>query len=328
MSVARTWAIALTGLEAHVVEVEADLSSQTPDFRLIGLPDKSLGEAVQRIHNACANSALVLPRRRVTVNLSPASLPKHGSSFDVAIAIAALACEHQFSDASLRHTVHIGELGLDGRLRPVAGVLPAVLGARAAGFSRVVVPLANAEDASLVDGVEVFGGRSLAHVAQWHGLDIAIETDSRGDEVPAEQRSIAGAAVQRSAQDLNDVVGQADAVSALIVAAAGGHHIMLSGPPGAGETMLAERLPGILPPLTDDAALRVASIRSLSGAPMRFLDRIPPFEAPHHSATLVSLVGGGSRVVRPGALARAGEGVLFLDDRNRSATRDHVRHGS
>ncbi|MBA8815902.1 magnesium chelatase family protein [Microbacterium halimionae] len=307
MSTSRTWALALTGIHAAPVEVEADLSAQTPDFRLIGLPDKSLGEAVQRVHNACANSELPLPRRRLTINLSPASLPKHGSSFDVAIAIAALGTEHAFHNGSLATTVHIGELGLDGRIRPVPGILPAVLGARDAGFRRVVVPHANFGEAALVDGMEVLGAASLAEVVRWHGANI---------DVPEVTPVVApnGSAPVHDRTELADVIGQTDAVEALVTAAAGGHHLMMSGPPGAGKTMLARRMPGILPALSDEAALRVASVRSVSGTSVTMLERTPPFEAPHHSASVAALVGGGSRVVRPGAIARAGEGVLFLDE--------------
>ena len=307
MTVARTWAVALTGIEGAPVEVEAGLSSQQPDFRIIGLPDKALGEASQRVRNACANCGLELPRRRLTVNLSPASLPKHGSGFDVAIAVAALATELAMDRDAVARTVHLGELGLDGRLRPVPGVLPAVVAAARAGIRRVVVPHAHREEAALVAGVEVLGAATLADVVIWHGA--AVEpvalppvTAPRAEE-PAPERL-----------DLADVVGQADAVDALVVAAAGGHHLLLSGPPGAGKTMLARRLPGILPPLDDAAALRTASVRSLSGRTVRALSRTPPFEAPHHTASTAALVGGGSRAVRPGAIARASDGVLFIDE--------------
>ena len=172
MTVARTWAIALNGLEGALVEVEADVSQQTPEFRIIGLGDRALGEAVQRVHNACANSGLPLPRRRLTVNLSPASLPKHGSGFDVAIAIAALTADGVMDAASVAATVHIGELGLDGRLRPVAGVLPAVVAAARAGRRRIVVPAANGEEAQLVTGIEVLPAATLAEVAARHGAEI------------------------------------------------------------------------------------------------------------------------------------------------------------
>lgn len=307
MSVARTWAVALVGAEGEVVEIEADLSNQTPEFKIIGLPDKALGEAVRRVHNACANSGVPLPRRRLTVNLSPASLPKQGSGFDLGIAIACLATEAPMDASSLAATVHLGELGLDGRLRPVPGVLPSVVAASRAGYARVVVPWANRAEAALVDGIEVVGAVNLSQVLALHGAEIDVP-----DDVPVALADEAPAPEERA--DLADVIGQREAVEALIVAAAGGHHLLMCGPPGAGKTMLARRLPGILPELDDRAALASASIRSLAGARVTELSRTPPFEAPHHSASVAALVGGGSRTVRPGAIARATEGVLFLDE--------------
>ncbi len=307
MNTARTWAVALTGVEGHLVEVEADLSAQTPEFRLIGLPDKALGEAVQRVVNACANSGLSLPRRRLTVNLTPASLPKSGSGFDLAIAVAVLATEGTLELSSLARTAHVGELGLDGRLRPVPGVLPAVFAAARAGLERVIVPAGNEAEARLVSGIEVMAAVSLAEVAQRHGAEI---DPPAVDAVPGPALPPGPATVP----DLAEVAGQEEAVDALIVAAAGGHHLLLGGPPGAGKTMLARRLPGILPGLDDEAALEVAAIRSLCGEGVARLDRIAPFEAPHHSATVASLVGGGSRSVRPGAIVRAHRGILFLDE--------------
>lgn len=307
MSTARTWAVALTGVDGHLVEVEADMSNQTPEFRIIGLPDKSLGEAVQRVHNACKNAGLDLPRRRLTVNLSPASLPKHGAGFDLGIAAASLAAGGSIDPRSIVATVHIGELGLDGRIRPVPGVLPAVFAAARAGFASVIVPRANEAEARLVPGIEVRAAASLAEVAVWHGAELEAP-DVKAVEVTAATRS------EREALDLSDVVGQEEAVEALIVAAAGGHHLLLSGPPGAGKTMLARRLPGIMPPLSEHEALEVASVRSLSGEPIVALDTLPPLEAPHHSASVAALVGGGSRLPRPGAIARAHRGVLFLDE--------------
>ncbi|WP_173924277.1 YifB family Mg chelatase-like AAA ATPase [Agromyces sp. Marseille-P2726] len=310
MSVARTRSVALLGLAGSIVEVEADLSSQLPGFVIIGLPDAALGEARERVRSAAMNAGCPLPNRKLTVNLSPAALPKHGSGFDLAIALACLAASGDVSVDSVDRVVHLGELGLDGRLRPIHGILPAVLAAARAGHDTVMVPEANAVEAALVPGIEVIGVASL--------LEAAIRHGGRFDECPVEPVPAlvqSDGTLPAAVGDLADVAGNHEAVEALLTAAAGGHHLFMLGPPGAGKTMLASRLPGILPDLDADAALEVASIRSLSGLPVGGdLSQRPPFEAPHHTASAAAMVGGGSRVIRPGAAVRATHGVLFLDE--------------
>lgn len=307
--VSTTLAVALTGIEGHVVVVEADIGQSLPGFSIIGLPDTALADARERVRAAATNEGCPLPARKITVNLSPASLPKHGSGFDLAIAIAILADQGVVSGESVASTIHLGELSLDGRLRPMRGVLPAVLAGVEAGYRRFVLPAANAEEAALVREADIVPVSSLRHAAIIHGAH--LEPDDR-DAIPL---PLASAGSEHGGKDLADVVGQAEATEALVIAAAGGHHVFLVGPPGAGKSMLAERLPGILPDLTPDAALRVTAVRSVSGDFTRHeLARRPPFEAPHHSISLAGLVGGGSRDIRPGAIARASEGVLFLDE--------------
>ena len=308
MPVARTLSVALRGVDGSLVEIEADLANGLPAFTIIGLPDAALGEAKDRVRSAASNSGCDLPTRKVTVNLSPASLPKHGSGFDLGIAVAALATTGIISHEAIDAVVHLGELSLDGRLRPVAGVLPAVLAARRGGARAVVVPSGNADEARLVPGIRIIAASSLRDVLIGHGAAL--------DVVPVE--ALVGPEVEGprpETGDLADVVGHPEAVEALQVAAAGGHHMLMLGPPGAGKTLLASRLPGLLPDLEPDAAVEVSSVRSLAGLPLgSSLVTRPPLEAPHHSATMASLVGGGSGLVRPGAISRAAHGVLFLDE--------------
>jgi len=310
MPVARSTVIALIGLRGELVEIEADLSDGLPAFNLIGLPDAALGEARQRVRSAAVNSGCDLPNRKFTVNLSPAALPKHGSGFDLGIALAMLAACGLVSPDSVARVVHIGELGLDGRVRDAPGVLPAVLAAKRAGRSIVMVPAVAAAEASLVEGVEIVPVASLRAAAIWHGAEL----DVLDDPIAAPTASVQAEEAAPPGLDLADVVGNEEAIRALTVAAAGGHHLFLLGPPGAGKTMLATRLPGILPELDADAAIECASVRSLSGLPVAALTRRPPFEAPHHTASTPAIVGGGSGVIRPGAIARAAHGVLFLDE--------------
>lgn len=308
MAIGRTHSVSLLGMQGAIVEIEADLSSNLPSFVIIGLPDAALGEARDRVRAAATNSGCPLPNRKLIVNLSPAVLPKHGSGFDLGIALAVLAAAGTIRAETIDRVVHLGELGLDGRLRPINGILPAVVAAVAGGFSTVMVPAGNEDEASLVPDVRIIAVASLLEAVIWHGGEF--------DPVPVEPilRGTLAAEVE-DALDLAEVIGNADAIDAMMVAAAGGHHAFLLGPPGSGKTMLAARLPGLLPDLEPHAALEVSSLRSLSGLPVSgTLATRPPLESPHHTATAAALIGGGSGVIRPGAAARASHGVLFLDE--------------
>ncbi|MFF3269416.1 YifB family Mg chelatase-like AAA ATPase [Streptomyces chrestomyceticus] len=328
MGFARTCSVALVGVEGVVVEVQADLEPGVAAFALVGLPDKSLIESRDRVRAAVVNSGGEWPQKKLTVGLSPASVPKGGSGFDLAVACAVLGAAERIDPRELSDLVMIGELGLDGRVRPVRGVLPAVLAAADAGYRQVVVPEKTVAEASLVPGVSVLGVRSLRQL-------IAVLTD---EPVPEEEQDnaiaegrpdslLAGLAVPGTGMgaermgvdrlpDLSDVAGQYSARRALEVAAAGRHHIFFLGPPGAGKTLLAERLPGLLPRLSPKESLEVTAVHSVAGAlpPGQPLVDRPPYCAPHHSATMASLVGGGSGLPRPGAVSLAHHGVLFIDE--------------
>ena len=306
MSLARAWSVALLGVRGHLVRVEADISNGLPTTTLIGLPDAALAEARDRIRAAIVNSAQKWPQQRITLALSPADLRKHGSCFDVPLAVAVLAADGVIPAEALAKVVLVGELGLDGKVRGVRGVLPMVAAAVRAGFTQVLVPPDNASEAALLPEVEV---RAVATLR-----DLVELLNHRPCEVLVGRPAAPVAAP--TPEDMADVVGQAEGRRAIEVAAAGGHHVHLHGAPGAGKTMLARRLPGILPPLDAEAALEVTAVHSVAGIlpPESPLVRVPPFQSPHHTATIAALVGGGSGMPRPGAISCAHHGVLFLDE--------------
>jgi magnesium chelatase family protein len=301
---ARTVTHALVGLEARKVEVEAHLQNGLPGLAIVGLADRACQEAKHRVRSGIASAELEWPSRRITVNLAPAGLRKEGSGFDLPIALAILAASRQFPGERLAGHAAIGELALDGRVRPVRGVLAAAEGARRAGYQRLVCAAESAPEAALA-GIEPVPAHHLAEVAAY----------LRGEYEPPPVEPPRNGTPSKPL-DLADVRGQERARRALELAAAGGHNLLLAGPPGVGKSMLARRLPGILPPLDDEEALEVTRIHSIAGllSPERPLVDHRPFRMPHHSASVAAVVGGGGNGLRPGEVTLAHRGVLFLDE--------------
>jgi magnesium chelatase family protein len=306
MTLGITQSVALLGLDGAVVTVEVDIADGIPMYSLLGLPDAALNESRDRVRAALLNTSESWPNRKVTVSLSPAWMPKSGSSFDLSIALAILIAQQAIPQAPLNGVLVLGELALDGKIRAVRGVLPALIAAYKSGITRAFVPQENLAEASLMTQMQVIGFSALHQVLRFlrtgerdiaPHLDLVLESE---DLLP----------------DFSDVAGQSAARFAAEVAASGGHHLLLIGPPGAGKTMIASRLPTILPPLNLEQALEVTAVHSIAGtlgtrSPMSL---VAPIVAPHHSATRVAMVGGGSASIKPGACSLAHHGVLFIDE--------------
>jgi magnesium chelatase family protein len=306
MALARTLSVALTGVSGRLIEVEADISAGLPGLSFTGLADASVLESRDRIRSAVLNSGFGWPNKRITLALLPADLRKNGSAFDLALAIAILAAADEVPVVAAAQPIWLGELGLDGRLRSIRGVLPAVLAARRFGVEAVVVPSGNAPEAALVTGIDVLVAASLGEVVR--ALRSGGTALARAEPAPG--------LVTDQGTDLAEVVGQPMARRALEIAAAGAHHLLLEGAPGAGKTMLAERLPSILPMLDGTQALEVTAIHSVAGVLPTGAGLIsrPPLQSPHHTSSMAALVGGGSGLGRPGAASLAHRGVLVLDE--------------
>lgn len=360
MRIGNSQSIGLIGLSTFLVTIQTFLSPGLPSISLIGLPDASLAESKERVKSAITALGVRWPQTRIVVNLSPASLPKHGSTHDCAIAISLLGAIGVVDPMRNKDVLVVGELNLDGTLLPISGLLPILLYAQRKGLHTAIVPEANADEARLVDGISVHTARSLANVVQLLGGTLPRPASSPQPASSLQQasaprltsssaspsssdcaQSSASASSANSARsselaaspdadsfadsllgtnadefvDMADVIGQHSAKRALEICAAGHHHALLYGPPGTGKSMLAHRLTSIMPPLDEREKLEVASIRSVCGTLARYgVTSVPPFEAPHHTVSVAAMAGGGTGIAHPGAVTKAHDGVLFLDE--------------
>jgi magnesium chelatase family protein len=302
---AKTESVAFIGTEARLVEVEVHVGTGIPAFRIVGLPATSIKEAEQRTRSALLSSEQRWPPHRIVANLAPAALPKEGTHFDLPLALGIVAADGRLDAASLEGWLAVGELALDGSVRPVRGVLPAAIAARKSGRRGLICPAANAPEAMAIDGIDVIAVRTIRECIAFlkGGERPPVPVEEVGELLPIEE-------------DLSEVRGQGDAKEALSIAAGGGHNLLMVGPPGSGKTMLARRFPGILPPMSQDESLEVTQIHSVAGTlpEKAALIRTRPFRSPHHHVSTAGLIGGGRGLARPGEVSLAHNGVLFLDE--------------